>query len=149
MFHECEYQLPLHAYLHTAYLTLRISLSFSQGCLLLIFNVTVSILYLVKRETVSLDAMGERIRAPVDLCLSSFITIIFYTPVFLQMLFRSEGYIAQECESADADECDSLDKIAMTSIWLMFFKSWLVPLAWFSCRDTRKHVSDAISDSCC
>ncbi|CAG5117727.1 unnamed protein product [Candidula unifasciata] len=113
--------------------TLLVVSFFPQAGLLLIFNLIVSILYLLRRESYSLDVCGERIRAPVDICLASFTTMLLYTPVFIATLLTTEGYLG--CQNKD--ECNALNILYTTSLWLMFTKSWLLPLAWLTCRDTR------------
>ncbi|XP_012944543.1 5-hydroxytryptamine receptor 2B [Aplysia californica] len=123
--------------------TLLVVSFFPQAALLLIFNIAVSVLYLVRRESYSLDATGERIRAPVDICLASFTTILFYTPVFLLTVLTTEGYLG----CVEEDECRALRDMATTVVWLFFTKSWFLPLAWFTCKDTRTCIRHIFS--CC
>ncbi|XP_059165127.1 uncharacterized protein LOC131947811 [Physella acuta] len=123
--------------------TLLIVSYFPQAGLLLVFNLAVSILYLCRRESYSLDVCGERIRAPVDICLASFTTMLFYTPIFLVTLLTTEGYLG--CEYRE--ECHALRVLSTVSLWLMFTKSWVVPLCWFACRDTRACIRHLLA--CC
>jgi len=112
-----------------------------QASALLLSNIIVSILYLVRRETHTLDAMGERIRAPVDICLASFVTILFYTPSFLHQLLGTDGY--QGC--TDQDECNVVNTLQLTAMFFMFAKSWFMPLCWMVGKETRsaiRHIFD-------
>lgn len=103
------------------------------GCLLLILTMSVAIMYLIKREYLGLDVTGERVQAPFDICLASFIVILFYTPIFLFTLLTTEGYLG--CE--DPAECRTLGWSYTFSLWLMFTKSWVLPISWIFGRDTR------------
>lgn len=121
--------------------TLFIISFFPQAATLLLVNIIVSILYLVRRESHSLDAMGERIRAPVDICLASFVTILFYTPSFLHQLLSTEGY--RTCQ--DSQECQVVSSLQLAALFIMLAKSWALPLCWLASKDTCaaiRHVFD-------
>nr|KAG5691546.1 hypothetical protein BaRGS_012346 [Batillaria attramentaria] len=91
------------------------------GCILLVLTLTVAVMYLVKREYIGLDVCGERVHAPFDICLASFINILFYTPVFLFTLLTTEGYIG----CTPMDDCSTFNWVYTLALWLMFTKSWL------------------------
>ncbi|KAH9500077.1 hypothetical protein Btru_076547 [Bulinus truncatus] len=116
---------------------------FPQAGLLLIFNVVVSIMYLSRRDDYGLDVCGERIRAPVDICLASFSTMLLYTPVLIITLLTTEGYLG--CQNTG--ECITLNKVNTAATWLMLTKFWLTPLCWLGCRDTRAAISHLLK--CC
>lgn len=123
--------------------TLLVVSYFPQAGLLLFFNVVVSILYLFRRESYSLDVCGERIRAPVDICLGSFTTMLLYTPIFLVTLLTTEGYLGCKHD----EECKALNTLNTVAVWFMFTKSWLLPLCWFACKDTRASIKQLLG--CC
>jgi hypothetical protein len=102
-----------------------------------------AIMYLIKREYLNLDVNGERVPAPFDICLASFIVVLFYTPIFLFTLLTTEGYLG--CETAK--ECKTLNWSFTFSLWLMFTKSWVLPVVWFFGRDTRKGIREVFP--CC
>lgn len=110
------------------------------GCILLIVTLTVAVMYLVKREYLGLDVCGERVHAPFDICLASFINILFYTPTFLFTLLTTEGYLGCVTEK----ECNALNWVYTLALWLMFTKSWVLPMSWFFGRDTRAAIRELI-----
>ncbi|KAL8567154.1 hypothetical protein ACOMHN_033056 [Nucella lapillus] len=113
------------------------------GFMLLILTLVVAVMYLVKREHLGLDVTGERVHAPFDICLASFILVLFYTPIFLFTLLTTEGYLG----CSGSDECRTLNWSYTLSLWLMFTKSWVVPMAWFFGRDTRRGIREVFT--CC
>ncbi|GFS13346.1 5-hydroxytryptamine receptor 7 [Elysia marginata] len=119
---------------------------FPQACLLLILTLAVSCMYLLRRETYSLDVCGERIRAPVDVCLASFGTLLLYAPAFLAMLLTTEGYSG--CEVGDVERCAIADGLYTVALWCMFTKSWLLPFCWAACADTRVCVRQLFVEGC-
>ena len=110
-----------------------------QGCLVLLTLFLVAAFYLHSRRNLGLDVCGERGRAPVDLCWASFITLIFYSPVFLLSAFQD--YIGCSTPS----ECHVLAWLYHVSAWLLVAKSFVIPFAWLFCRDIR----EALEDMCC
>ncbi|GFO46326.1 octopamine receptor [Plakobranchus ocellatus] len=119
---------------------------FPQACVLLILTLAVSCLYLMRRETYSLDVCGERIRAPVDVCLASFGTLVLYSPAFLAMLVNTEGYSG--CAVDDEERCAMADRLYTGALWCLFTKSWLLPLCWLVCKDTRACVRQLFKEAC-
>ncbi|XP_076444155.1 uncharacterized protein LOC143282410 [Babylonia areolata] len=113
------------------------------GFVLLVLTVVVAVMYLVKREQLGLDVTGERVHAPFDICLASFILVLFYTPIFLFTLLTTEGYLG----CTGRDECRTLNWSYTLSLWLMFTKSWVMPMAWFFGRDTLKGIREVFT--CC
>ncbi|XP_041361919.1 tyramine receptor tyra-2-like [Gigantopelta aegis] len=102
-----------------------------QAVLIMITLIAAVSLYFVKRRSTGLDMSGERIRAPVDIVLASFATILFYTPFFL--LLATANKIS--CQSKS--ECSALYWIRVLSVWLLFVKSLMVPLCWLFCPNVR------------
>ncbi|KAK0051680.1 5-hydroxytryptamine receptor 2B [Biomphalaria pfeifferi] len=116
---------------------------FPQAGLLLLFNIIVSVMYLTRRDSYGLDVCGERIRAPVDICLASFATMLLYTPALIITLLTSEGYLG--CQNTE--ECRALNKVNTAASWLMLTKFWVTPLCWLACRDTRAAIRHLLG--CC
>ena len=97
-------------------------------------------MYLIKREYLGLDVTGERVHAPFDICLASFIVILFYTPIFLFTLLTTDRY--SRC--TDDGKCSTFNWSYTLSLWLMFTKSWVLPMAWFFGRDTRAGIKEVL-----
>ncbi|PVD19376.1 hypothetical protein C0Q70_19864 [Pomacea canaliculata] len=110
------------------------------GCILLVVTLSVAVMYLIKREYLGLDVCGERVHAPFDICLASFVNILFYTPIFLFALLTTEGYLGCAADS----ECRTLEGVYTFALWLMLTKSWILPMAWIFGTDTRAGIRQAI-----
>ena len=111
-----------------------------QVVLIMITLIAAVAMYFVKRRSTGLDMSGERIRAPVDIVLASFVTILFYTPFFL--LQATANRIT--CHSKS--ECSALYWIRVIGVWLLFAKSFMVPFCWLFCRHVRAGLT---SKRCC
>ena len=129
----CVRELKSYSTSSVAFITLSF---FPQAILVFVSFMVAGILYLFSRRYTGLDVAGERVRAPVDLVLASFVTILFLVPFFI--LLSPVGKTG--CDSRD--ECHALSWVAIIGFWLYFAKSFTVPLCWLFCRDLRHGIAN-------
>ncbi|ESP01791.1 hypothetical protein LOTGIDRAFT_238171 [Lottia gigantea] len=109
--------------------------SFVPQCIGIFITFLVAfVMYLIRRDELVLDAAGERLQAPSDICLVSFLTLSMYLPK--ELLLLNQGFT--QCTSEV--ECDALHWIRILGTWELLGKSFFVPLAWTFCHQLREAV---------
>ncbi|KAK6166557.1 hypothetical protein SNE40_023214 [Patella caerulea] len=109
--------------------------SFAPQCIgIFVTFLAAFIMYMMRRDELCLDIAGERLQAPSDICLVSFLTVLMYTSQELLLLNRGTNLCSSRVE------CEALFWISIISTWQHLAKSYAVPMAWTFCHQLRDGV---------